>query len=180
MYILCLIGKHPFLQPMSCLHVLNFVCHDPKHRPLVLLNIFLLHRFDQKEHFASETQQKSRLLVKHTYQQTKFKVNLNEDSFNSHVTGTLFLKLSLPNVRRNCSSDQEKLLKFEANGWESAKHLISQDQLIQTVSDLEGSNNFWNRMLFNLVLEVSQIYYIGTIIIQIGKINRDLEICSKS
>ena len=37
----------------------------------------------------------------------------------------------------NCSSDREKLLKFEAEGQEFAKSL---EQFIQTV---KGQNNFW-------------------------------------
>ena len=80
---------------MCGLHVLNFVCHGPKHKLLVLLNIFLLHRFDQKEHFASETQQKSRLLVKHTYQKRKFKVKQMEGLFNSHVEWNFVSKIVL-------------------------------------------------------------------------------------
>ena len=39
---------------------------------------------------------------------------------------------------RNCSSDREKLLKFEAGGREFAK--FSLEQFIQTV---KGQNNFW-------------------------------------
>ena len=48
-------------------------------------------------------------------------------------------------MRKNCSSDREKLLKFEAEGREFAKNLRSQEQLgprkiyIQTV---KGHNNF--------------------------------------
>ena len=38
--------------------------------------------------------------------------------------------------KKNCSSDREKLLKFEAD----AKFLRSQEQFIQTVKD---QNNFW-------------------------------------
>ena len=38
---------------------------------------------------------------------------------------------------KNCSSDQEKLLKFEAEDREFAKSL---EQFIQTV---KGLNNFW-------------------------------------
>ena len=34
---------------------------------------------------------------------------------------------------KNCSSDKEKLLKFEAEGREFAKRLRSQEQSIQTV-----------------------------------------------
>ena len=41
---------------------------------------------------------------------------------------------------QNCSSDWEKLLKFEAEGWEFAKFLRSLEQFIQTV---KGQNNFW-------------------------------------
>ena len=43
-------------------------------------------------------------------------------------------------MRTNCSSDQEKLLKFEAEGQEFEKILRSQEQFIQMVKD---QNNFW-------------------------------------
>ena len=43
-------------------------------------------------------------------------------------------------VRKKCSSDREKPLKFEAEGREFAKFLRSQEQFIQTV---KGQNNFW-------------------------------------
>ena len=41
---------------------------------------------------------------------------------------------------KNCSSDREKLLKFEAEGREFAKILRSLEQFIQTV---KGQKNFW-------------------------------------
>jgi hypothetical protein len=41
---------------------------------------------------------------------------------------------------QNCSSDREKLLKFEAEGREFAKILRSQEQFIQTA---KGQNKFW-------------------------------------
>ena len=47
---------------------------------------------------------------------------------------------SWPTVRKNCSSDREKLLKFDAEGREFAKFLRSLEQFIQTV---KGQNNFW-------------------------------------
>ena len=56
------------------------------------------------------------------------------------INGILLLKLFWPAVRKNCSSDREKLLKFEAEGWESAKILRSLEQFVQTVKG--------NRMLF--------------------------------
>ena len=43
-------------------------------------------------------------------------------------------------MRKNCSSDREKLLKFKAEGQEFAKVLRSLEQLIQTV---KGQNIFW-------------------------------------
>ena len=43
-------------------------------------------------------------------------------------------------MRKNSSSDQEKLLKFKAEGREFAKFLRSVEQFIQTV---KGHNNFW-------------------------------------
>ena len=39
--------------------------------------------------------------------------------------GILLPKLLLPKVRENYSSDREKLLKFEAEGWEFAKIMRS-------------------------------------------------------
>ena len=54
--------------------------------------------------------------------------------------GTLLPKLLYPTVRKNCSSDQEIILKFEAEGLEFAKFLRSLEQFIQIV---EGQNNFW-------------------------------------
>ena len=42
---------------------------------------------------------------------------------------------------KKCSSDRERLLKFEAEGW-------SLEQFIQTV---KGKNNFWNKNAFLLV-----------------------------
>ena len=43
-------------------------------------------------------------------------------------------------MRKNCSSDQEKLLKFEAEGREFTKFSRPREQFIQTVT---GQNNFW-------------------------------------
>ena len=43
-------------------------------------------------------------------------------------------------MRKKCSSDREKLLKFEAEGQELAKILRSLEQFIQTV---KGQNNVW-------------------------------------
>ena len=43
-------------------------------------------------------------------------------------------------MRKKYFSDQEKLLKFEAEVRESEKNLRSLEQFIQTV---KGQNNFW-------------------------------------
>ena len=43
-------------------------------------------------------------------------------------------------VRKICSSDQEKLLKFQAEGLEFAKKFRSLEQFVRTV---KGQNNFW-------------------------------------
>ena len=43
-------------------------------------------------------------------------------------------------MRRNCYSDREKNLKFEAEGREFAKILRSLEQFVRTV---KGQNNFW-------------------------------------
>ena len=54
--------------------------------------------------------------------------------------GILLPKLFLPIVRKKCSSDQGKLLKFKAEGPEFSKILRLLEQFIQTV---KGKNNFW-------------------------------------
>ena len=56
--------------------------------------------------------------------------------------GILLSKLFWPTsiVRKNCPIDQEKLLKFETEGWEFAKKLRSLEQFVWTV---KGQNNFW-------------------------------------
>ena len=59
--------------------------------------------------------------------------------------GILLPKLFLLTVRKNCSSDREKFLNFEAEGREVAKFLRSLEQFIQAV---KGQTNFGNRMLF--------------------------------
>ena len=49
-------------------------------------------------------------------------------------------------MRKNCSSDREKLLKYEAEGREFAKILRSLEQFIQTVKD---QNIFWRFLITN-------------------------------
>ena len=60
-------------------------------------------------------------------------------------TGRARNGILLPNCsdlpwEKKCSSDREKLLKFEAEGREFTKNLRSLQQFIQTV---KGQNNFW-------------------------------------
>ena len=55
-------------------------------------------------------------------------------------------------MRKNCSSDREKLLKFKAEGREFAKFLRSLEQFIQTVKE----QFLVSECFFNLILEVSQ------------------------
>ena len=58
-------------------------------------------------------------------------------------------------VIKNCYIDQEKCLKFEAEGREFVKLLRSLEQCIQTV---KGQNNLWYQNAFlNLSFEVSHI-----------------------
>ena len=48
-------------------------------------------------------------------------------------------------MRKNCSSDREKNLRFEAEGREFAKFLRSIEQFIleQFIQTVIGQNNFW-------------------------------------
>ena len=59
--------------------------------------------------------------------------------------GILLPKLLRHTVRKKCSSDQEKLLKFEAEGQEFENVLRSQEQCIKTVKD---QNNVWKQSAF--------------------------------
>ena len=54
--------------------------------------------------------------------------------------GILLPKLFWPTVRKNCSSDWEKLLKFGTEGREFAKILRSLEQFVQK---MKGQINFW-------------------------------------
>ena len=64
-------------------------------------------------------------------------------------------KLFWPTVRKKCSSDWEKLLKFKAEDWEFAKILRSLEQFF---SNSERSEQILvTECFFNLFLEVSQI-----------------------
>ena len=52
-------------------------------------------------------------------------------------------------MRKNCSSNREKKMKFEAEDQEFAKFLRALEQFIQTV---KGQNNLGNKMLFQPIL----------------------------
>ena len=76
-------------------------------------------------------------------------INFTTKNFLFHAepfceNGILLPKLFWPTVRKNCSSDQEKLLKFEAEGWELAKKLRPLDQFIPTA---KGQKKIWNKKL---------------------------------
>ena len=59
-----------------------------------------------------------------------------------YISGILLPKLFWPIVRKNCSSDPEKVLKFEAKGPEFLRSL---EQFIQTV---KGQKNIWYQNAF--------------------------------
>ena len=69
--------------------------------------------------------------------------------------GILLPKLFWPTVRKKCSSDREKNLKFEAEGWEFAKHF----EMTRTIySNNERSEEFLlTELFFNLFLDFSHI-----------------------
>ena len=68
--------------------------------------------------------------------------------------GILLPKLFLPTVRKKCSSDWEKFLKFEAEGWEFAKILRSLEQFFLTV----GKNNFGNKIPFSIFSSIFCVF----------------------
>ena len=68
--------------------------------------------------------------------------------------GILLPKLFWPTVRKKCSSDQEKLLKLEAEGREFAKFFRSLDRTIYSNSE-RSEQILVTECFFNLFLEVS-------------------------
>ena len=65
-------------------------------------------------------------------------------------------------MRKNCSSEREKLLGFEAEGQDFAKFSRSLEQFIQTV---KGQKNFWKQNAFLtcswrfLIFELEQLEF---------------------
>ena len=90
--------------------------------------------------------------------------------------GILFPKLFWQCVRKICTSDQEKKMRFKLNAknlqkfWDYKNNLFEQWKL-RTIFEIEGFNN--------LFLEVSQVKYIRTFRIQIGKNNWGLKHAGK-
>ena len=67
--------------------------------------------------------------------------------------GILLPKLFWPAVRKNCSSNWEKISKIW--GW---RPIICKMRLLeQFIQTVKGQNNFWQQNVFNLFLEVSHI-----------------------
>ena len=77
-------------------------------------------------------------------------------------------------MRKNCSSDREKLLTLEAE--------CREFEITRTIySNSERSEQFSiAECFFNLFLEVSHVQQIRTLKIQIGKKYWDLKTCKKS
>ena len=67
------------------------------------------------------------------------------------MNGILLPKLSWPTVRKNCSSDREKLLKFEAEGRVVAKYLVFREQFIQTVTKQFLVTEYFSNMFLFLI-----------------------------
>ena len=85
-------------------------------------------------------------------------------------------KIVLTYREKNCSSDWEKILKFEAESREFAKIW---DHMNNLFKQWKVRTILVTECFFKLFLVVSQIYKNRTIIIQIGKNHCNLEICRK-
>ena len=80
-------------------------------------------------------------------------------------------------MRKNCSSDREKLLKFEAEGQDLKFFEITRTVYL---SSERSEQCLVTECFSNLLLEVSHIQKIRTNIVQIGKNHWDLEKCRRS
>ena len=64
-------------------------------------------------------------------------------NFSKDRNGILLPKVFWPTLRKNCSSDWEKCLKFEAEGWEFESFLRLLEQFIQTVKGQKVLHKFF-------------------------------------
>jgi hypothetical protein len=69
----------------------------------------------------------------------KYKFPMSHKFFFVFINSIFVCKIVLTYCEKKCSCDQEKLLKFKAEGREFAKFLRSLEQLIRTV---KGQTNF--------------------------------------
>ena len=83
-------------------------------------------------------------IPQHSYSQSP-KTTMNGPLCIAMENGILFSKLFRPSVRKNCSRDWEKLLKFEAKGREFAKKF---EISITIYSNRETSVQFYNQNAF--------------------------------
>ena len=88
-----------------------------------------------------------------TLEATGFLILLHTHCKNQVTNGILLPKLFLPTVRKDCSSDRVKLLKFEAEGREFAKFSRSLGQFIQTVKDQSAFSTCYLRFMTSNELE---------------------------
>ena len=91
--------------------------------------------------------------------QTIWKKYLDWETYKKVKNGILLPKLFWPTVRKKCSSDWEKNLKLEAEGWRLKAQNVQKiwDHKNNLFKQWKFRTIFDNRMLFNLFLEVSQI-----------------------
>ena len=73
-------------------------------------------------------------------------LHISNHDFFGLIFGIFLPKLFWPTVRKNCSSDREKVLEFGDEGREFAKFLILLEQFIQTV---KAQSNFWSQNAFS-------------------------------
>ena len=88
----------------------------------------------------------------------------------------MFPKLFWPTVRKNCSTDWGKT--FEIWGWRP--RICRNFEITRTMKQWKVSTMFETECFYNLFLEISQIWIIRKIRIQIGKNNLDSETYWKS
>ena len=69
--------------------------------------------------------------------ETRFTIEIKKNN------GILLPLLFLSTVKKKCSSDWEKLLKFEAEGWEFGKFMRLLEQFIYQNSDFLVKNAFF-------------------------------------
>ena len=134
---MCILISRVYSQPALSLH-LNIYSMPHQKQHLLLMGLFNLESLDLWYHCTMHFFH-CILCVQNILKPRQNKTKQEGPNFDAN-NGILLPKLFGPTVRKKCSRDWEKLLKFEAEGREFSNFLRSLEQFVRTV---KVQNRFW-------------------------------------